>query len=460
MYRTVHAALLLVVASSTLGSVSLAEDRVPSRPPRIAAFRCEVTPPLGQPIYSSYKPLAEVEHPVLAKGVVLEDRRGNRFVICAVDYCEICNSTHRMFREQLAEAAETTPQRVAVQTVHQHTAPMACGDAYRLMAGAESPPSHPKADAFDPMAERVADAVKAACERLEAFDRVGFGRARVERVAATRRVISEDGTLRTRWSRCTDPDLCAAPEGKIDPWLKTVTFARGDEPIVILHYYAVHPQSFYGDPRASWDFPGIARERLEKEEEVPQIYFTGCAGDVTAGKYNDGTPEARRQLAERLYTGMKTSTAATRYTPAGEIRWRYVPTTLPIRTDAGHTREDCIARMNDTKQRGLTRIFRGAMPVAFIDRHDRPLPLSSLQIGELFILHLPGESMMEYQLYAQSLQPDKPVAVAAYGDCGPGYICTEEAFDQGGYEPSASRVAPESEGTLKATIRELLGKAP
>jgi len=113
--------------------------------------------------------------------------------------------------------------------------------------------------------------------------------------------------------------------------------------------------------------------------------------------------------------------------------------------------------MNDPKVSGLSRIFRGAMPVAFAERHERPLPLSSLQIGRLHIVHLPGESMIEYQLFAQQECPDAFVAVAAYGDCGPGYICTDEAFGQGGYEPSASRVAPGSEKLMKTAIRRLLG---
>lgn len=48
--------------------------------------------------------------------------------------------------------------------------------------------------------------------------------------------------------------------------------------------------------------------------------------------------------------------------------------------------------------------------------------------------------------------------MAAYGDYGPGYIGTELAYWQGGYEtqPSASNVAPQVEGVLMDGIRELL----
>ena len=54
---------------------------------RLATFQCDVTPPLGTPIYSGYQPLAVIEHPLLAKGIVL-DQGGQRYVLCALDWCE------------------------------------------------------------------------------------------------------------------------------------------------------------------------------------------------------------------------------------------------------------------------------------------------------------------------------------------------------------------------------------
>ena len=56
------------------------------------------------------------------------------------------------------------------------------------------------------------------------------------------------------------------------------------------------------------------------------------------------------------------------------------------------------------------------------------------------------------------LRPDLFVAIAAYGDYAPGYIGTEIAYGQGGYETSegASLVVPEVEGILMKAVRELL----
>jgi hypothetical protein len=70
---------------------------------------------------------------------------------------------------------------------------------------------------------------------------------------------------------------------------------------------------------------------------------------------------------------------------------------------------------------------------------------------------MPGELFVEYQLAAQALRPDDFVALAAYGDYGPGYIGVKSAYSQGGYETGpVSRVAPEVEEVLTSAMRELL----
>jgi hypothetical protein len=70
---------------------------------------------------------------------------------------------------------------------------------------------------------------------------------------------------------------------------------------------------------------------------------------------------------------------------------------------------------------------------------------------------MPGELFVEYQLAAQEMRPGQFVAMAAYGDYGPGYIGTKIAYTQGGYETGVvSRVAPAVEKVLTDATRELL----
>jgi hypothetical protein len=90
-------------------------------------------------------------------------------------------------------------------------------------------------------------------------------------------------------------------------------------------------------------------------------------------------------------------------------------------------------------------------------RQGRTIDLAALRLGPARILHLPGELFVEYQLFAQRLRPDLFVAMAAYGDYGPGYIGTRLAYSQGGYETGPpSRAAPDVEDVLVAAIRDLL----
>jgi hypothetical protein len=425
---------------------------------RVATFACDVTPPLGHPLCGGWiKALEAVDDPLLAKGIVVGDG-ANRYVLCSVDWCLLQTGAYEAFRDQLAAGADVPPQHVAVHTVHQHNAPIADSDAEELLRQTENPPAHLDLDFLASATRRLAESVRRACERLEPFDQIGFGQAKVEHFASNRRLRRDDGSVWVRYSSTKDPALHAAPEGLIDPWLRTITLFRGERPLVEMHYYATHPMSYYGDGRATSDTVGLARERREREQQVPQIYFTGCGGNITAGKYNDGSPEARVALTERIHDAMNRSAAATERFPADRLQWHTAKARFFLRTEPEWSEDQArrlIADPNATPQQRLG----AALDLAWIERvhRDPTIALHCLELGPVSSLHLPGEAFIEYQLFAHGLVPDRPLAVAAYGESGPGYICTDIALGEGGYEPTNSRVGPPSEIELKRAITRLLG---
>jgi len=445
LWRAVAASLVVWFAFSGLAA-----------PLRVATFRCDVTPWPGETLVWTAK-LVKVEEPLLAKGIVLEDGT-HRYVLCALDWCLLGNESELSFRKALANAAGTDPGHVAIQCLHQHAAPYADEGAHRLLDAAPSPPPHLSAKFLDSVRGRLAGAVQQAVAHLEPFDRVGTGQAKAERIASARRIRDEKGQMLTRWSASAkDPKMAQAPEGPIDPWLKTITLARGDQPLVRLHYYATHPQTFCCDGRASSDFVGLAREAVERQDKVFQIYFTGCAGDVTAGKYSDGSPKAQAELAQHLQAAMLSAIAATRFEPAQSAVWRTGSFTLPLRGARDQVIAQSRAWLDTTNQADSMRVYQGAMRLAYVERLDRPIQVSSLQLGKAYILHLPGEPMVEFQRFAQQAEPGDFVAVAGYGDCGPAYICTDKAIAEGGYEPTASNDGQGSEAVMKQAIQKLLG---
>src|SRR5439155_495475 len=136
---------------------------------------------------------------------------------------------------------------------------------------------------------------------------IGIGKGKVLEVASSRRVMGPDGKVKyVRYSSTKDEKIRAEPEGVIDPFVQALVFYDRDQPLSIITYYATHPQSYYGKGGVSCDFPGLARNRCERDVSWPkQIHFNGAGGNVTAGKYNDGSPANRMILADRLAIGMK-----------------------------------------------------------------------------------------------------------------------------------------------------------
>jgi hypothetical protein len=97
-----------------------------------------------------------------------------------------------------------------------------------------------------------------------------------------------------------------------------------------------------------------------------------------------------------------------------------------------------------------------AIKLTWLDRIEKPVEVSRLRLGEVQMIHLPGEPFIHYQLFAQQQRPDNFVCVAGYGDGGMGYIPMKKDFDAGGYEPTMSFVSPECEQQLSSAIKELL----
>ncbi|MBI3857572.1 MAG: hypothetical protein HY293_17970, partial [Planctomycetes bacterium] len=216
--------LLLVGCSST--------ETTPPGPLRMAIFASDVTPPIGHPLVGGWiKPVNEVLQPLVLKGIVLDDGR-TRVVIGVMDWCEVAGTAHDLFRSKMAQAAAVPVRQVAVQTTHTHSGPVANARAEELIAATEKPLKHLDLDWLAKVTDDAAKAVATAVHNLQPFTHVGVGQARVEQFASSRRVMGPDGKIKVRYSATKDPFLKDAPEGKIDPWLKTVTLYDGEQPLV------------------------------------------------------------------------------------------------------------------------------------------------------------------------------------------------------------------------------------
>jgi len=423
---------------------------------QLAAFNVAATPKLGAPV--AYAPVRSIEDPLSARGIVLWTKGQKPVVLCAVDWIGIGNGGHWYWKETLAQAAGTTPDRVAVHTLHQHDGVHCDFTAEELLASAGLAGKHFDVGFARDVVQRVGVAIRASMKEPRPVTHLGTGMAKVDKVASNRRILGADGKVKlVRYSACRIQEAIDAPEGLIDPYLRTVSFWSGDTPLAVLTYYATHPQSYYGKGDVTAEFVGLARAQREQElRGVALVHFNGASGNVAAGKYNDGSKAMRPVLTQRMANGMRASWEATRKVPlrARDFDWRVVRVALPVSAKLAPAKLRAV--LNDPAAGTLKR-FTAANDLAWLaNARGRRTECSCLLLGQTRIVHMPGELFVEYQLEAQKLLPQSFVCLAAYGDYGPGYICTEVAYAQGGYEPGVSLVAPSVEKVLRSVLQDLL----
>lgn len=427
IFRTLILAIFLIHHTSLARS----ED---STQLKIATFSSDITIPMGHRCMGVLQTKSkQIDDALEAHGLVLLGS-GPAVVLVALDWCEVRNGAYDQWRDALADAANTTRNHVLVCSLHQHDAPVTDSGAQAYLDSVGLQGELYDVDFQGRCIRDTVKKMKAAVEEAAPLTHVGIGQAKVNKVASSRRVVHADGSIRfDRYSRMSaDSFQAKAAEGEIDPMLKSVTFYSGEKPIAVISSYATHPMSHYGQGAVSADFVGMARRRRQLETPgTTQIYVSGCSGDVTAGKYNDGAPETRAILADRLYQAMKESADNTEKYPLNKSSFRCQTFELPFHEGEALTRESMHTVLHDEMASVEDRIT-AAMGLSSLDRVERgqPIDLPCLELGPARIVLLPGEAFVGYQLMAQRLRPGEFVMAIGYGECWPGYIPTEQAFDE------------------------------
>jgi hypothetical protein len=444
-----------VAAVLVCGSTAISADSQSAL--KLATFDLDATPPVGS-MMAYDKVLRQDDLPLRMRGVVLLGA-GEPIVLCALDWIGVANDGQDAFKAALAQAAATKPNRVAVHTLHQHDAPDCDFLAERLLkeAGATDLGRFDGAFARQ-LIDRAAGAIQAAISAAQSVTHIGFGEAAVADVASNRRVFGPDGKVKAvRYTATKSAELRAEPIGTIDPAVSLISFWNADRPIAVLSYYACHPQSYYRTGIPNPDFPGIARfVRGQAVPDALHVHFNGAGGNIGAGKFNDGSKDNRVVLAMRLADGMTRAWQATTKTPItpDQVRWQTTSVALPLATYLDE------AKLRTDLKLGTAASIIAADKLAWVVRSKsgHRIDLGLLSLGDIRVLHMPGELFVEYQLAAKKMRPDLHVAMAAYGDYGSAYIGTERAYSEGGYEtePRSSNVAPHVEHVLMDAMRTLL----
>ena len=148
------------------------------------------------------------------------------------------------------------------------------------------------------------------------------------------------------------------------------------------------------------------------------------------------------------------ATAAPGRSTAGE--WRVEP------VDAAAAQGGVVRRGGEPQGAGgregrrRRRRNNAAFQLAWLKRLDRPIDLTCLDFGKAARAAPAGRAVRRVPAAgAGAAAKDRFVCVAGYGDGGPGYIPTDEAYLEGGYEPTVALAAP-CEATIVKVMAKLL----
>jgi hypothetical protein len=277
-------------------------------------------------------------------------------------------------------------------------------------------------------------------------------------------------------------ELRAKPEGVIDPLLRMVLFQAVDDGRLIgICNYNCHPTAGGGDegPYATGDFPGMGMTLAEWESEQLQLlHLTGTCGEINPGKHvssDSYAPEARKKDIWRL--GRRYADAIlSAVDSAGE--WQSpaslavacqaalelpVSDDLPGEADLLAQLEDEVVAYRKAKPAGAATRgpFRRPLSRCTVRRHTSngklALRAAALRVGDVYFSFMPGEIFLQFgnTLRERLDNPRLLNATLCFGQ-NFGYLVPPESFAQGGYEPTATLLAPQAYDRFMEAMQTLL----
>jgi hypothetical protein len=278
-------------------------------------------------------------------------------------------------------------------------------------------------------------------------------------------------------------------EGPVDPTVRVVRFDDlAENPVVTIVHYACHPttmawQCQYFTP----DYPGVARQTVEREVGGLCLFLQGAAGNLTPRRGFTGDLKVYRHLG--LLLGLESAKVATSIEtlpkeeefqgvlqsgaplvlyedrprepeePDLRVIWRLLRLPLKERrppdeleAEAEIARKD-LARMRmegneDEIRRATAKAtqagWRADYARLYYGKTHTDWPLQGIRIGPVALLAIPGEPFTEINQAIVSSSPFAHTLFSGYSHGGFGYIPLRSAYAEGGYEVEASPFSPEA----------------
>lgn len=394
----------------------------------------DVTPahPVSMSGFAVRTAMSEGVHDRLyARAMAMTGPHGEPLVMVAIDAIGVDAAITRRVRRALWRRYGLTAERVAVVATHTHGGPSLLEECH---LGRVDPTVR------EGVVSGAIEACSAALQTLEPVE-LRWGRSVVPGLARNRRVA----------------------HGPVDPNLHILWATRGGTVRAILCTFALHPVVLGPDNLLlTRDFPGYLVDGLTSSyPEAVVLFANGCAGQVNHGHRAEASmalaPSPTRTFDAAAKIGSRLAEAAASVIAEGGSSARALGafTTTRQRVWLPFGSVDAAAGGDATTLAEAWRSElvdpgtppeRQAMLAELVEWAGRWMPsgepsrkngrwseVQSFQVGDQTIVFLPGEPFVETGLALASLA-DPHLLTIGYANDAAGYIPTDDAIGQGGYE--------------------------
>ncbi len=391
--------------------------------------RAVITPeaPMWMSGYASRtKPAEGKVHDLWVKALALEDPGGRRALLLTADLVGISKTLADSICGEIKEKLGLDRDAVLIATSHTHCGPMVKDNLHAMFALPRE--EQEKIDAHAMVLR--ARAVGAAQEAFKALRPARLSRG----------LGSTDFAVNRRNNKEADvPQLRAAGQlkGPVDhdvPVLAVRDPEGGLRAVVFL--YACHNTTL-GFQQWCGDYAGFAQVELEKAHPgAAALFMSGCGAD------QNPIPRRSVELAERYGKKLADAVdAALRggQTPVtGRFKSRYGLVDLAF--DTLPTREELTERLKEANvpRRRNAELVLEQMNREGAIRPTYPYPIQVWGLGDLTLVALGGEVVVDYALRLKKELGADRTWVAAYCNDVMGYIPSERVLKEGGYEGATS----------------------
>lgn len=394
----------------------------------IGAASITINPPLGMPLvgYPKDRPNTGVAVDLCVRAMVFGEDDKPAAALLVIDTLSTSANVVATLRAAVAKVLpELAPSAIMVAATHTHSAVTL--DSFRRGDGFAQP---------DPKyLEQVKSAAGAAArqawnERESLSMRVGLTEVRL---GHNRRVVDAKGVATNEW---LDPE--SKHSGYFCPNVRFLSFHDSTGRVrFILNTYACHPVVLGpGNARASADYPGYLVRALEaKSQARVAVHATGAAANINPKEGLFAEAEQARNMGESIAQAIIDALPSARPVAA-----------LPV---AAHAEKLALTIGPDAKRNYTMRADDAAEGQTLVSE------IQALRLGDVALVSAPGELFAEIGTSIENSSPFAHTFVVGYANDSLGYLCTETAIREGGYE-ARSPVSREVERPILAAARKSL----